>query len=85
MLNLTKDHAIGFLVGLGLSAVGFYLYKKNQGKVEEFLRSQGIEVSGSQAVATSTWSLEELVREKEHLEDLIAEKEIMGKAEVPMT
>ena len=84
MLGITKDHVIGFLTGFGFSVVGFYLYKKNQAQVEEFLRSQGIEIPGSQGAATSKLSLEELVREKEHLEDLIAEKELMGKADVPM-
>jgi len=83
MLNITRNHVIGFLAGLGFSVVGFYLYKKNQAKVEEFLPSQGIEIPGSQGAATSNLSLEELVREKEHLEDLIAEKELMGKAEAP--
>ena len=30
MLNITSDHVTGFVVGLGVSALGFYLYKKNQ-------------------------------------------------------
>ncbi|MEW6529531.1 MAG: hypothetical protein AB1473_01770 [Thermodesulfobacteriota bacterium] len=78
MWNLTRDHFIGFVAGLGLSALGFYLYKKNQPKVDEFLQSQGIQIPGSQ-VTPSSMTLEELVREKEHFEDLIAEREA-GKA-----
>lgn len=74
MWNLTRDHLIGFLAGLGASALGFYLYKKNQSTVDEFLRSQGVEIPGRQ-VAPSSMTLEELVREKERYEDLIAERE----------
>jgi len=74
MWNLTRDHFIGFLAGLGVSALGFYMYKKNQSKVDEFLRSQGIQVPGSQ-LTPSSMSLEDLVREKERFEDLIAERE----------
>lgn len=74
MWNLTRDHYIGFLAGLGVSALGFYLYKKNQSEVDEYLRSQGIQIPGSQ-LAPSSMTLEELVKEKERLEDLIAERE----------
>jgi hypothetical protein len=74
MWNLTRDHFIGFLAGLGVSALGFYLYKRNQAKVDEFLRSQGIQIPGSQ-LSPSSMSLEDLVREKERFEDLIAERE----------
>jgi len=74
MWNLTRDHFIGFVAGLGVSALGFYLYKRNQSKVDEFLRSQGIHIPGSQ-VSPTAMTLEELVREKEHFEDLIAERE----------
>lgn len=81
MLNITRDHVIGFLGGLGLSALGFYLYKKNQAKVDEFLRSQGIEIPGSHVTDPGLMTLEELVREKERMEDLIAERELMGKSE----
>jgi len=73
MWNLTRDHFIGFVVGLGASALGFYLYKKNQAAVDEFLQSQGIR-TGSQ-VSPSSMTLEELVQEKERFEDLIAERE----------
>jgi hypothetical protein len=75
---LTRDHFIGFLTGLGVSALGFYLYKKNQAAVDEFLRSRGIQIPGSE-FDTATMSLEELVREKERFEDLIAERELLVK------
>lgn len=37
--NLVK----GILIGVGVSAVGFYLYKKNEEKVDSFLRGRGME------------------------------------------
>ncbi|MFC1833264.1 hypothetical protein ACFL2Q_00850 [Thermodesulfobacteriota bacterium] len=80
-MYVTKNHIIGFLGGVGVSALGFYLYKKNQSAIDEFLRSQGIPVPGSQTSDPGHMTLEELVREKERLEDLIAEREIMRKTE----
>ena len=38
---ITKNHLVGAAVGIGVAAVAFYLYKKNQAKVDEFLRKQG--------------------------------------------
>lgn len=83
MVNITRDHVIGFLGGLGASALGFYLYKKNQATVDEFLRSQGIQIPGSQVTDPGLMTLEELVRDKERLEDVIAERELMGKTDTP--
>lgn len=81
MLDITRDHVIGFLGGLGMSALGLYLYKKNQAAVDEFLRSQGIQIPGSQITDPGLMTLEELVREKERLEDAIAEREMIGTPE----
>ena len=38
---ITKNHLVGAAVGVGVAAVAFYLYKKNQAKVDGFLRKQG--------------------------------------------
>ena len=69
--NLVK----GILIGVGVSAVGFYLYKKNEDKVDSFLRRNGMDIKpgGSNY---ETMSVEELMRTKETIEDLIAEKEM---------
>ena len=60
---------------MGISAVGFYLYKKNEEKVDNFLRNRGMDIKprGSNYEAMS---VEELMRTKETIEDLIAEKEM---------
>ena len=42
--TITKDHLVGAAVGVGVAAVAFYLYKKNQAKVDDFLRKQGINI-----------------------------------------
>lgn len=74
-MEIRNEHLVGFVAGIGTAALGFYLYKKHQPEVDEFLRSQGIAtpVDGSRNEAELT--LEELVREKERLEDVIAERE----------
>jgi len=67
--NLVK----GILIGVGVSAVGFYLYKKN--KVDSFLRGHGMDIK-PRGSNYETMSVEELMRTKESIEDLIAEKEM---------
>lgn len=80
-MAINSDHITGFAVGVGVSAVGFYMYKKNQSRVDEWLRAQGIQVGGSASREVSSMSLEELVAEKERLEDVIAEREYAEKSE----
>ena len=74
--NLKKEHLIGAVAGVGAVAVTYYLYKKNQNKIDDFLRKQGINVKSSNQSNYESMSLEELVTVKENLEDLIAEKEL---------
>ena len=74
--SIKKEHLVGAAVGVGTVAVGYYLYKKNQSKVDSFLRKQGINIKTSSEVAYDNMNLEELMTTKEHLEDLIAEKEL---------
>jgi hypothetical protein len=86
-MSITSDHVTGFIVGLGAASLGFYLYKKNEAQIEEWLRSQSINLpfSGSQVKDQSGMSVEELLREKERLEDLIAEREMAQKSSPPQT
>ena len=69
--NLVK----GILIGVGVSAVGFYLYKKNEEKVDSFLRGRGMDIK-PRGSNYETMTVEELMRTKETNEDLIAEKEM---------
>lgn len=74
--TINKDHVKGALVGVGICAAGYYLYKKNQNQVNDFLRNQGINVPTVNHKDYKNMSIEELMETKELLEDLIAEKEI---------
>jgi len=81
-MAVTTQHITGFIVGIGAAGLGFYLYKKNQKEVDDFLRKQGLNIpSSSLSVDPSGLSLEDLVREKERLEDLIAEREMAPEKE----
>jgi hypothetical protein len=75
-MSINSNHVAGFVVGLGTAALGFYFYKKNQARVDEWLRKKGVEVPQSTAYDPGSMSLEELVSRKERLEDLIAEREL---------
>jgi hypothetical protein len=75
-VGITTQHITGFFIGLGAAALGFYAYKKNQDKVDEFLAKQGIKIPGRSSADLASLSLEELLLRKEHIEDLIAEKEL---------
>ncbi len=81
-MNITSDHVTGAIVGIGIASLGFYLYKKNEAQIDDWLRRQSINIPipGLQPKDQSGTSLEELLREKERLEDLIAEREMANKS-----
>ena len=79
--GITKNHLVGAAVGVGVAAVAFYLYKKNQAKVDEFLRKQGINIKTSSCASLENLDIEGLTEMKEHIEDLIAEKSAAESAE----
>lgn len=78
--KITRNHITGALVGVGLTVAAYYLYKKNQHKVDSFLKSQGIKIKRTDSVDYESMDLESLVETKEYLEDLIAEKELTEEA-----
>ena len=73
MLNNPMDK--GILIGVGASVLGFCAYKHNEKKVDDFLRRHGVKVK-SPAADFEPMSVEDLMRTKETIEDLIAEKEM---------
>lgn len=75
-MAINSDHLTGFVAGMGSAAVALYLYKQNQQRVDAWLRQQGINVPQASVQTKDAMSLQDLVREKEHLEDLIAEREL---------
>ena len=69
----------GILIGVGASLVGFCDYKHNEDKVDAFLRRHGVKMK-SPAAGFETMSVEDLMRTKETIEDLIAEKEMQDRS-----
>jgi len=78
-MAIKSQHVTGFAVGLGVSALTFYVYKKNQARVNQFLNEHGIQVSSLMERDPDAMSLEELIKAKEDLEDMIAEREFEEK------
>lgn len=74
-MDIKSEHVTGFVVGAGTAVLGFYLYKQNQQRVDEWLRQQGIQLPSGSVRDERNASLADLIREKERLEDLIAERE----------
>ncbi len=74
-----NDLVKGILIGAGVSVVAFCAYKSNEEKVDNFLRRHGIQVK-TPGRSFETMSIEDLMRTKEDIEDLIAEKELQDQS-----
>ena len=74
--KITKAHVVGAAVGIGVTVAGYYLYKKNKTKVDAFLRNQGINIKSCDSVNYEDMSVEALTETKEHIEDILAEREL---------
>lgn len=75
-MAFNQDFLLGFVSGTVVGAVGYRLYEQNSGQLQRLLQpaAQGFR---QQATATAQHpSLEELVAQKERLEDLIAEMKL---------
>ena len=78
-MAITSEHLVGAAVGVGVAAVGFYLYQKNQDKINEFLRSHGLDIPVSDKQPIESMNIEDLATLKERIEDLSAERELAAK------
>lgn len=76
--KITKAHVVGAAVGIGVTVAGYYLYKKNKNKVDTFLRNQGINIKSCDTINYEDMSVEALTETKEHIEDILAERELNG-------
>ncbi len=81
-MSIKQEHMMGFAVGIGAAAAGYYFYRKNQAQVDQFLKEHGIDMPTPATIDAESLTLEQLVAEKERLEDLIAERE-MAEAPAP--
>lgn len=75
----TNKFLLGAAIGLGTAAAGYVVYKKNQDKIDSFLRDQGFNIPVAEGGSYQDMTLEDLMLNKERLEDLIAEKEASEK------
>ena len=72
-MALNQDFLLGFVSGTVVGAVGYRLYEQNSGQLQRLLQpAQGF----LQQPPSQQPSLEELVAQKERLEDLIAEQQM---------
>ena len=72
-MALNKDFLLGFVSGTVAGAVGYRLYEQNSGQLQRLLQP----APGFLPQAPSQQPpLEELVAQKERLEDLIAEQQM---------
>jgi len=62
---ITKNHLVGAAVGVGVAAVAFYLYKKNQAKVVEGLTEMKEHIEDLIAEKSAAESVEEVIVEAE--------------------
>ena len=72
-MTLNKDFLMGFLSGTVVGAVGYRLYEQNGGQLQRLIQPQG---NFNQTMSSYQPSIEELVAQKERLEDMIAEKQV---------
>ena len=79
-MAITTDHIVGAAVGVGLAAAGYYFYRKNQDKVDQFLRDHGMNIPVRENKPRAARNIEELATLKERVEDLLAEREAAAKA-----
>ncbi|MFJ5714087.1 hypothetical protein [Neobacillus sp. NPDC093127] len=71
-MALNRDFLMGFLSGTVVGAVGYRLYEQNSGQLKSLVQSNVPTLSFQSP--RNELTVEELVSQKERLEDLIAEK-----------
>lgn len=85
-MAMNKDFLMGFVSGTVVGAVGYRLYEQNSGQLKQLIQQAPSPVNfggannNATAGNTSVPSVEELVAQKERLEDLIAEKQASDNA-----
>lgn len=72
-MAFNRDFLMGFVSGTVVGAVGYRLYEQNNGQLKSLIQNNVPTLSIQQPRADL--SIEELVSQKERLEDLIAEKQ----------
>ncbi|MGR3774245.1 hypothetical protein ACT1UG_00515 [Bacillus paramycoides] len=78
-MALNRDFLMGFVSGAVVGAVGYRLYEQNGGQLQRLVQPAGVFGEGvPQGAGAGSYqpSVEELVAQKERLEDMIAELQV---------
>ena len=82
MAFFTKGIVISFVAGIAAGVIGSRLYESHKGQIESGLGSlrnrfaaNGLVEDSDSAAEEDSVTLEELEKQKEHLEDLIADQQ----------
>ena len=73
-----SDVLKGVAIGVGVCAIAYVAYKKNEEAVNAFLNDHGFNIEGNTGSDYYSMSLEKLMETKETIEDIIAEKDLSG-------
>ncbi|MBT2697231.1 hypothetical protein J7E79_07380 [Bacillus sp. ISL-40] len=72
---INRDFLMGFVSGTVVGAVGYRLYEQNGGQLQRLVQPNQ-PFRGAQGASSYQPSVEELVAQKERLEDMIAEMQM---------
>jgi hypothetical protein len=79
-MAFNNDFFMGFVSGTVVGAVGYRMYEQNSGQLNRLIQPQtfgGANTQGNSPIASGYEpTVEELMTQKEKLEDLIAEKNL---------
>ncbi|MGM9928915.1 MAG: hypothetical protein ACI35P_13290 [Bacillus sp. (in: firmicutes)] len=73
-MNINKDFLVGFLSGTVVGAVGYRVYEQNKGQLCNLIQPMASPYDAPTQQVELT--KEELLAQKEQLEDMIAEQEL---------
>ncbi|MEX0415210.1 MULTISPECIES: hypothetical protein [Bacillus] len=76
-MAFNRDFLMGFVSGAVVGAVGYRLYEQNGGQLQRLVQPNAAFGGGApEGVASYQPSVEELMAQKERLEDMIAELQV---------
>ncbi|MBN8211148.1 hypothetical protein JI666_20730 [Bacillus sp. NTK071] len=76
---MNKDFLMGFVSGTVVGAVGYRIYEQNQGQLSQLIQnpvSNGMQSLQQAFPQKQELTVEDLILQKERLEDMIAEKKV---------
>jgi len=75
-MAFNKDFVMGFVSGTVVGAVGYRFYDQNSDQLKRLVQPGGVGAFSQQPGTNYQPSVEEVIAQKERLEDLIAEMQI---------